>query len=315
MSNRLIKPNRTPVSEKKVNAHTVSNFVKQESYTVENFGFQWTKWRETQLDSKSGVQITRKRLERILSALPKPILEKEKNINLLEAGCGSGRFSEILSEFESINLTCVDLSDAVLANAENHSQLNPSKISFVKADILDLPYDDSTFDVVVCLGVVQHTPDSKKTLAELMRVLKPGGAIVWDHYEFGLRRYTKLPVLLLRPFVKRMSSKAQLKTCEFLINLFLPFHKVLAKRSILLQRVFSRISPATSYYHVYPELNESQQKTWAFLDTHDTLTAWYENWLTENQAKRLMLDLGAKTVSLRKGGNGLEVVSIKNGDK
>ena len=176
---------------------------------------------------------------------------------------------------------------------------------------MNLPYNDGSFDMILCLGVIQHTPSSSKTFRELIRVLKPGGFIVWDHYEFGLRRYTKVPVLLLRPIIKRLPSKIQLWVCAALVKVFLPAHKFIATRSTLLQKIFSRFSPITSYFHVYPELTDKQQETWSFLDTHDTLTAWHENWLTKKQANQLVSGSGATVVSLRSGGNGIEAVSMK----
>ena len=50
-----------------------------------------------------------------------------------------------------------------------------SPIADVKADILDLPFDDNTFDVVFCNHVLEHISDDTKAMQELYRVLKPTG--------------------------------------------------------------------------------------------------------------------------------------------
>ena len=50
-----------------------------------------------------------------------------------------------------------------------------SPIADVKADITDLPFEDSSFDVVFCNHVLEHIPDDTKAMQELYRVLKPGG--------------------------------------------------------------------------------------------------------------------------------------------
>jgi len=50
-----------------------------------------------------------------------------------------------------------------------------SPSSMVKMDITDIKYDDNTFDVVICNHVLEHIPDDQKAMAELYRVLKPGG--------------------------------------------------------------------------------------------------------------------------------------------
>jgi SAM-dependent methyltransferase len=44
-----------------------------------------------------------------------------------------------------------------------------------KVDITDIPYDDSTFDMIYCSHVLEHVPDDRKALSEFFRVLKPGG--------------------------------------------------------------------------------------------------------------------------------------------
>ncbi len=50
-----------------------------------------------------------------------------------------------------------------------------SPIADIKADITDLPFDDNTFDVILCNHVLEHIPDDKKAMTELHRVMKPGG--------------------------------------------------------------------------------------------------------------------------------------------
>jgi SAM-dependent methyltransferase len=50
-----------------------------------------------------------------------------------------------------------------------------SPIVDVKADILDLPFDDNSFDIVFCNHVLEHIEDDKKAMQELYRVLKPKG--------------------------------------------------------------------------------------------------------------------------------------------
>lgn len=50
-----------------------------------------------------------------------------------------------------------------------------SPIADIKADICDLPFEDNTYDVILCNHVLEHIPDDTKAMHELYRVLKPGG--------------------------------------------------------------------------------------------------------------------------------------------
>lgn len=50
-----------------------------------------------------------------------------------------------------------------------------SPIADVKADICDLPFNDNTYDVILCNHVLEHIPDDTKAMQELYRVMKPGG--------------------------------------------------------------------------------------------------------------------------------------------
>ncbi len=50
-----------------------------------------------------------------------------------------------------------------------------SPLADVKADICNLPFEDNTYDVLLCNHVLEHIPDDKKAMAELFRILKPGG--------------------------------------------------------------------------------------------------------------------------------------------
>lgn len=50
-----------------------------------------------------------------------------------------------------------------------------SPIADVKADICDLPFDDNSYDIILCNHVLEHIPDDTKAMQELYRVMKPGG--------------------------------------------------------------------------------------------------------------------------------------------
>ncbi|QHI38547.1 Demethylrebeccamycin-D-glucose O-methyltransferase [Kordia antarctica] len=53
-----------------------------------------------------------------------------------------------------------------------------SPLADVKADICDLPFEDNSFDTILCNHVLEHIPDDTKAMQELYRVLKPGGMAI-----------------------------------------------------------------------------------------------------------------------------------------
>ena len=90
-------------------------FVPVENY-ASSFGLQWNQYRTTQLDSHTGLTISKDRLIRLLGGS----LDVVKGKMVLEAGCGAGRFTELLLG-AGAHLNAVDLSTAVEANYKNCS--------------------------------------------------------------------------------------------------------------------------------------------------------------------------------------------------
>ena len=222
---------------------------------------------------------------------------------MLEVGCGAGRFTEILLEFPSIKLTSIDLSSAVEANLLNFPQNNHHRI--IQTDLMKLPFESMQYDIVICLGVIQHTPSPEKTIKKLYEQVKFEGDLVIDHYTFDISRLTKITSIILRPLIKRLSSKKRMNTIKFLVDIFFPLHRLI-RNFPLFQKIFSRISPIITYFHIYPELNDNLQKEWSMLDTHDGLTDWYKHLRSRGQIKKTLEDINSTSIEVKFGGNGIE---------
>ena len=265
------------------------------------FGLQWNKWRATQLDSFTGTSITKTRLDRCLGEkLCNELSSGDESLTVLELGCGAGRFTEILLEFNA-KVVSSDLSSAVDANKKNFPI--SSKHQIVQTDILKSSFGPN-YNVVLCLGVIQHTPNTEEAIEALYSMVKPGGYLVIDHYTHDLKRFTKL-ALAFRPIVKRLPPKTIMALCEKLVDTFLPIHK--ATRNIpIAQALFSRVSPITSYYHHYRELSDQHQRAWAVLDTHDGLTDWHKRLRSPGRIKKTLQRINAEEVKVWKDGNGVE---------
>ena len=101
--------------------------------------------------------------------------------SLLEAGCGTGRFTFELAR-AGHQVTAVDYSAAMLEScrARQPSEAGGSQVTFREASIFELPFDDDSFDAVISIHVLMHLPDYERALTELLRVLRPGGRLVFD---------------------------------------------------------------------------------------------------------------------------------------
>ena len=145
----------------------VPRFAPAENYAA-SFGFQWNRFRRTQLDSHTGVPLSRARLLRSTGWGPGELEGKR----VLDVGCGAGRFAEVTLALGA-DVVALDYSSAVDACRDN---LAPHpRLDVVQGDIYRLPFRPGVFDFVYCLGVLQHTPDVRKAFLCLPPQLRPGG--------------------------------------------------------------------------------------------------------------------------------------------
>jgi len=262
------------------------------------FGDQWKKYKKTQLDSYSGTTITADRLNRCLGEPGKDLSGKL----VLEAGCGAGRFTEILLQKNAV-LVSADMSSAVEVNQENFPQSDRHMV--IQADINDMPYADESFDLVICLGVIQHTPIPEQTIRSLYQLVKKGGWLVIDHYTYTRSNLFRFVAPVYRWKLKKQPATITLPATQRLVKRFLPLHKRFAGNK-LASMILNRISPVISYYSAFPQLNDQQQEEWALLDTHDSLTDWHKHFRNRPQIIHTLKQLGAADIWCEYGGNGVE---------
>lgn len=291
-----IHPDKSTTDDIPVEINHIPRFVTSDSY-ASLFGHQWKKFKKTQLDSYTGTTISADRLNRCLGNLKNDL----KNKLVLEAGCGAGRFTEILLQ-KGATLVSSDISSAVEANIENFPFSDNHLV--IQADINAMPYQDEVFDVVICLGVIQHTPDPDTSIANLYKLVKKGGYLIIDHYTFN-RSYLFRTAPLYRYYLKKKSAKQTLQITQHLVKKYLPLHKKFAKNKFMTMLV-NRISPVISYYSALPQLNDKLQEEWALLDTHDSLTDWFKHFRNKKQITGILKKLGAVNIWCEYGGNGVE---------
>lgn len=283
----------------------IPRFVDSEFY-ASAFGAQWKRYRRIQLDSFTGTSISRDRLTRLFGGTMN-IAGKE----VLEVGCGAGRFTEILLS-AGARVFAVDLSSAVEANFDNCARYQNYFIC--QADVMNLPVSPEQFDIVLCIGVIQHTPDPEKTIAALCSHVKPGGYVVFDHYTYG---YPVTPSRrLLRRFLLKMPAWASIQFCEMLVSALWPIHSILwtsrkGRRFHKMRGWFLKVSPVVDYYDAYPELNPALLRKWAVLDTHDTLTDVYKHLRSAEEINDQLKLCSMTEIEVSYNGNGVEARAKK----
>src|SRR5439155_4692846 len=94
---------------------------------------------------------------------------------LLEVGCGIGVDSIQLAKC-GFDVTAVDLTESALQVAKEFAARRDVNINFQLGNAEGLDFPDARFDVVYSFGVLHHTPDIEKAVAEVRRVLRPGGS-------------------------------------------------------------------------------------------------------------------------------------------
>lgn len=147
--------------------------------------------------------------EHVLSLLPPGRFDR-----VLDAGCGTGVCSLALSE-RAGEVVGVDISRGSLRTAWSlAADVATGGIRLSQASLLNLPLPDAAFDLVFSWGVIHHTVNPIHALDELVRVLKPGGALILAVYlktpltsAHEALRWTclRLPAPLLKPFVRSLA--------------------------------------------------------------------------------------------------------------
>jgi len=102
---------------------------------------------------------------------------------ILDVGCGTGSLTfELAKHADLKEIQAIDFSPVFVAAAKSRN--TDPRISIQQADATALPFDDGSFDRAMALLVLHFVPDASRAIAEMRRVVRPGGvvaAVVWDH--------------------------------------------------------------------------------------------------------------------------------------
>jgi 2-polyprenyl-6-hydroxyphenyl methylase / 3-demethylubiquinone-9 3-methyltransferase len=102
-----------------------------------------------------------------------------RGLRVLDVGCGGGLLSESFATL-GCDVTGVDRSASTLDAARRHADRSGLDIRYVEGRAEILPFERGTFDVVCCCDVLEHVDDPDVVVREIARVLRPGGAFLFD---------------------------------------------------------------------------------------------------------------------------------------
>ncbi|HET8646159.1 MAG TPA: methyltransferase domain-containing protein [Vicinamibacteria bacterium] len=248
-----------------------------------SFGYQWTRFQSTQLDSRGGWGGQSRDRLRAHTRWP----ERMEGRRVLEAGCGMGRFTEVLAA-TGAEVWSFDATAAVEANAANNAR--QANVRFAQADIFAPPFAPASFDHVLCVGVLQHTPDPARAFAALARLLAPGGEIAVDVYRRGWRCLLT-PKYALRPLTRRLAPQRLHRLVRAHVGWVHPLtgalHRVLGARA----RHLSWMLGVADYRGVYP-MDAATARELAELDTFDMLAPAHDHPQTARAVSRWMEEAG-----------------------
>jgi 2-polyprenyl-6-hydroxyphenyl methylase / 3-demethylubiquinone-9 3-methyltransferase len=97
----------------------------------------------------------------------------------LDVGCGGGLLAEEFARL-GCDVTGIDPSEKSLDAARDHARAAGLSIDYRQATGESIPFPDAAFDLVYCCDVLEHVDDLDKVIAEISRVLKPGGVFLYD---------------------------------------------------------------------------------------------------------------------------------------
>lgn len=103
-------------------------------------------------------------------------VDPRPGMRVLDLAAGTGTSSAALAA-KGADVVAADFSEGMLAEGRRRNAGNP-RITFVRADAMVLPFDDDSFDAATISYGLRNVSDPRKALAEMRRVVKPGGRVV-----------------------------------------------------------------------------------------------------------------------------------------
>ncbi len=266
----------------------IPRFVEGGSYT-DSFGLQWNRFRTVQLDSATHAGHSERRFD----AEAGWRTDQLKGRWVLDAGCGAGRFAEVVAR-RGPNLVALDFSAAVEAAAETLG--GRDNVDVVQGDMLAPPFRPGAFDFAYSIGVVQHTPAPSRAVASVLRCVRPHGEFCFTIY--ARRPWTRFNgKYLVRPLTRRLPQPTLMRAIELAMPVLFPLTARLFRLPFL-GRAAQFMIPVATYVH-RGDLTDAQRYQEAVLDTFDMLSPRYDSPMTAEEVEQALRDVGAQDWQFR----------------
>ncbi len=150
--------------------------------------------------------------EEIVSLLS---LDFAQNYNVLDIGCGGGDFLGTLSDTigsKSMLVGIDEMDDQIISAKERYPGIGFHHEKFIDS----LCYEDNSFDIVVSIDTMECVPDKTALLEEIYRILRPGGKVLFAHWDWDTQVYNSEHKACIRKFVAEFSDWQQdwMETCD-----------------------------------------------------------------------------------------------------
>ncbi len=137
--------------------------------------------------------------------------ENLNSLKVLDVGCGAGFATNYLAEYCG-ELTGIDLAAGALNTAK---KFGTYPVDYILADARKLPFENDTFDVVICLDFLEHVTEPEQIVQQIAKVLKPGGLFFYHTFSQNWLAYLVV-IKGVEWFVK--NTPPQMHTYDLFIN-------------------------------------------------------------------------------------------------